>query len=335
MSEMRDEMLRTLDRVVEATLTTAERENADNGGHSASLWSALVEQGMTELGEAESEITFADAMALVARAAYHATPVPMAETIMARRLLSRAGMALPAGPVTLAIQSAGMQPGRFASSVAGVAYGGVARHFVLATGDALALFERTGPPLSRNANQAGEPRDTLDLSKAGIIDQKSLQGADRQVLLEGALLRSVQISGALERTLGHCLTWVNERVQFGKPIARFQAIQHAMAIMASEVAAARTAVDMAVEASEQHADWASVAIAKSRSGEAAGKVAAAAHAAFGAMGFTREHQLHYSTRRLWAWRDDFGSEVVWQAELGRHFAALGGENLWRELTRNG
>jgi len=69
--------------------------------------------------------------------------------------------------------------------------------------------------------------------------------------------------------------------------------------------------------------------------EAAGKVANAAHAAFGAMGFTREHQLHYATRRLWAWRDDFGSEVVWQTELGRYVAAKGGRGLWAAIAEHG
>ena len=104
MSDIRDEMLRTLDRVVEANLTIAEREKADGHGSSERLWTALTEQGLTALGETESEIPFADAMALVARAGYHAVPVPLAETIMARRLLSRAGLTVPEGAITLAPQ---------------------------------------------------------------------------------------------------------------------------------------------------------------------------------------------------------------------------------------
>lgn len=334
MSDIRDEMLRTLDRLVEANLTIAERELADGKGPSAKLWAALTEQGMTALGEQASEIPFADAMALVARSGYHALPVPLAETIMARRLLSRAGIALPEGSITFAARIPGQ------AGLAGVAYGGSARHLVVADGDTLHLFDATA--LHSNAavthrafNQAGEPRDTIDLGKAKTVDRKLLANAAEIVVTEGALMRSLQLAGALSRTLEHCLAWVNDRVQFGKPIARFQAIQHAMAIMASEVAAARAACDMAVEASEQNADWFAVAVAKSRSGEAAGKTAAAAHAAFGAMGFTREHPLHYSTRRLWAWRDDFGSEVVWQSKLGLFMAAKGGGNLWATLTEKG
>ena len=131
MSDIRDEMLRTLDRLVEANLTIAERELADGKGPSAKLWAALTEQGMTALGEQASEIPFADAMALVARSGYHALPVPLAETIMARRLLSRAGIALPEGSITFAARIPGQ------AGLAGVAYGGSARHLVVADGDTL------------------------------------------------------------------------------------------------------------------------------------------------------------------------------------------------------
>ena len=70
-------------------------------------------------------------------------------------------------------------------------------------------------------------------------------------------------------------------------------------------------------------------------GEAAGKAANIAHASFGAMGFTREHALHYSTRRLWAWRNEFGGESFWQAEIGRSVAKAGGDRLWATLTARG
>lgn len=329
MSEIRDEMIRTLDRVVEDALTVAEREGADGHGMSAKLWDAFAEQGMTALGEKGSDFAYADAMALVQRAAYHAAPVPLGETIVARRLLSSAGLALPEGPIGLAPMTA------HGNIAAAVAYGRSVPHVVVADSDTLALLEVVGAVARQGHNQAGEPRDDIDLGRARRVGSAALPEAARRLRIEGALLRSVELSGALERTLEHSLTWVNDRVQFGKPIARFQAVQHAMAVMASEVAAGRAAVTMAVEAAGGEADWLATAVAKSRAGEAAGKVANAAHAAFGAMGFTREHLLHYSTRRLWAWRDDFGSEVVWQTGLGHHIASRGGARLWSTLTANG
>ena len=58
-----------------------------------------------------------------------------------------------------------------------------------------------------------------------------------------------------------------------------------------------------------------------RVGEAAGTGAAIAHQVHGAMGFTYEHSLHHATRRLWAWREEFGNEAVWATRLGRMVAA--------------
>ena len=74
-------------------------------------------------------------------------------------------------------------------------------------------------------------------------------------------------------------------------------------------------------------------MAKSRTGEAAGKGAEIAHQVHGAMGYTREHNLHYSTRRLWSWRDEFGNETHWQSRLGRSIAAQGADALGPTLSR--
>jgi acyl-CoA dehydrogenase len=67
-------------------------------------------------------------------------------------------------------------------------------------------------------------------------------------------------------------------------------------------------------------------------GEAAGIAAAIAHQVHAAMGFTHEHALHLSTRRLWSWRDEFGNEADWFAWVGQQAARVGGESLWAFLT---
>lgn len=53
----------------------------------------------------------------------------------------------------------------------------------------------------------------------------------------------------------------------------------------------------------------------------------------GAMGYTREHNPHYLTRRLWSWRDEFGNETLWQSHLGRMVAAQGADALWPRPSR--
>jgi len=127
--------------------------------------------------------------------------------------------------------------------------------------------------------------------------------------------------------------YANDRVQFGRPIGKFQAIQQQLSVLAENVAASGVVASAAVEVAAQKGDFPfAVAVAKARVGEAAGKVAEIAHQVHGAIGFTHEHRLHHLTRRLWSWRDEFGVESEWQQELGRVVAARGGDGLWTLLS---
>ena len=150
----------------------------------------------------------------------------------------------------------------------------------------------------------------------------------------GALMRAAQMAGAMEAALGLATTYANDRVQFGRPIGKFQAIQQQLALLAEEAAAALVAVESAaisVAEGRQSAEFA-LAAAKIRAGEAAGTVAEIAHQVHGAIGFTEEHFLHNLTRRLWSWRDEFGDEAYWAGLLGRRIAAAGGAGLWPLIT---
>jgi acyl-CoA dehydrogenase len=89
---------------------------------------------------------------------------------------------------------------------------------------------------------------------------------------------------------------------------------------------------MAIDAWEADDFPFAVAVAKARTGEAAGKVAEIAHQVHGAMGFTHEHPLHFATRRLWSWRDEFGSDAYWQERIGRLVCEAGGAALWPRLA---
>lgn len=141
-----------------------------------------------------------------------------------------------------------------------------------------------------------------------------------------------EIAGALSCVVEITVGYAQERVQFGKPIAKFQAIQHNLAILAAHSAAANAAADMAAEAAERDMNRLVIAAAKTRCGEAASAGAAIAHAAHGAIGFTQEHVLHHFTKRLWSWRDEFGKESDWALELGRAAAKAGPQRLWSDIV---
>ena len=104
------------------------------------------------------------------------------------------------------------------------------------------------------------------------------------------------------------------------------------AVLAGEAAAATAASDLAADGFADGVKLPAIAAGKSRAGEAAGVGAALAHQVHGAMGFTYEHRLHFLTKRLWSWRDEYGTEAEWSLLLGRHAALAGADRLWAEIT---
>jgi acyl-CoA dehydrogenase len=138
--------------------------------------------------------------------------------------------------------------------------------------------------------------------------------------------------GCMERCMDYALVYANERVQFGRAIGKFQAIQHMLAVAAGHFAAASATADALFETQRLADDAFAVAIAKSRCGEAAGHISAVCHQVHGAMGFTQEHPLHFASRRLWAWRDEWEAESFWQERIGRMICAQGGEQFWPFLA---
>lgn len=347
--DIREDLQKTIDRVFEEYCTKPVREAAEAATWPAALWGALDEVGLVRAALPEtaggSGLEFDDAMFALKRCAYHAAPVPLAETMLAGRLLVAAGLEVPEAALTIAPAVAGdhlqVSNGTSGATLSGTAHrvpwGNLCEQAVVAAESGgksmIALVSTAGSVRSVEKNLAGEPRALLKFEGAPVIASAALEDASKRLHIEGALLRSVQMAGALERSLEYALLYANERVQFGRPIGKFQAVQHLLAVLAGHAAAASAAADAAVEASRVAPDEFAVAVAKSRTGEAAGKGAEIAHQVHGAMGYTREHNLHYSTRRLWSWRDEFGNETVWQTLLGRMIAAQGPDALWPLLTR--
>lgn len=228
------------------------------------------------------------------------------------------------GPATLAADPA---PGG-RGTVRRLPFGRRASHALVAAGEGRASL--AGLAFRQDRNLANEPRDDAELSAEAPLRDLGL-GPDG-LLPHGALLRAQQMCGAMERAMELSLLHANERTQFGRPIGKFQAIQHMLADAAGHVAAACAIADNAAEAWGREDFAFAAALAKARAGEAAGKVAAIAHQVHAAMGFTQEHPLHFLTRRLWSWRDEFGGESFWEARIGREVCAAGGEALWARLV---
>jgi acyl-CoA dehydrogenase len=140
-------------------------------------------------------------------------------------------------------------------------------------------------------------------------------GLDTRHSTVAACVDAALLSGAMQSVLQMTLQFANQRVQFGRPIAKFQAVQHQLAVMAEHALAAQMAARIGCTGPQP--DLLRVAVAKARCAEAAVEVAAIAHAVHGAIGFTAELDLQLFTRRLHHWRQRSGTESYWHGVLGQ------------------
>ncbi len=349
MEEAENIVAQTAERIF-ADLADAQTINRDkNGGWKAPLWRALSEAGLPLSWVAEeyggSGVTLAEGFGVLSAAGRFALPVPLAETMLAGWLLSQAKLACPEGEMTVApagpkdritINTDGTLSGR----ARGIPFGREAKHIAVFAQDgkakpSIALVAASHCRIESSLNLGGDSNDTVTFDRVAAIAVKPApDGFDvTSLLLMGAVMRSLQIAGSLELMLEISVRYSNERVAFEKKISKFQAVQHNLAKLAGESAAALAAATSAADAfasgtASRDAMFLEAASAKIRCSEAAEKAAAIAHQVHGAIGFTIEHILHRYTLRALAWRDDFGSESYWAVELGKRVAANGADELW-------
>lgn len=281
-------------------------------------WAAIEESGLPLALVPEEHGGFGvpviEALALIRQSGRHALAAPLADTIVANAALAAAGLPIAQGPAALIPAGSNGQQvawGRNAQTIVTERDGGIERHANAAS--------------TPGTNIAGTPRDAITLSDTG--DRGTPSGAS---LLElGALARALQMAGALERVLELTIEHVATRVQFGRPLSKFQAIQQEIAKLAGEVAASSAAADLAADTYAAGGDLPfAIAIARARIGEAVGKANAIAHQLHGAIGFTREHALHRFTTALWAWRDEFGTQRHWTLLIGERALRAGRDGYW-------
>lgn len=315
-----------MDQLIE---TTATRIFMDHGADTAGLWQALTDTGLTRAWLPEDQgggdLAPADAFGLIRLSGAAARPVPFAETLLAGFLLSQSGMDVPDGALSIAMAAG---PDHLA-----VPFGGEVAAVVEHTGARVTLWE-----LSQTApaeTVGGDPETHAARAQASLIAQGPpppwlTQDVFTQIC---ALARAAQMCGAMQGVLDLTLGFTAEREQFGRPLSKFQAIQHMLSEMAGELAASLAALQGAVETvqSDGPPDVRGVAAAKIRASEAAGIVAAHAHQAHGAIGYTGEYDLARYTRRLWRWREQFGNETEWAITLGRALTSPEAADLTTEI----
>ncbi len=306
-------------------------DRAEQGHYPTHLWDLIAVNELPHLATASGGGTLADALRLLRVAGRHAVPLPLAEMLIANHLLDAAGCDVSAGRISLGIaDSLSAEGAEVNVELTAVPWARAMERICYVIGDPLEIvvLDVAECEIFEHANIAGEARDGVKFFGVPPYSGTSTSMDVTRVFELMALARAAQMSGALERVLELTIEYAKQRKQFGRPIGGFQAIQHNLAVLAGQVAAALRATDAAIAALDTEHFAVQVAVAKARVGEAAGIASEIAHQVHGAMGITYEHQLHHFTRRLLAWRDEYGRETYWQTRIGRQIAAGGADAVW-------
>jgi acyl-CoA dehydrogenase len=309
----------------------------------ADLWRNLEDAGLTRLTSTPDLEAGPQELAIVLYGvARHAGAVPLAETdTLACWLAQQAGIDVPDGPLTVAIADAEPAAGRVAGTAIDVPWTRASSAVLLAARGRdelrIGVLDLGNATVVEGHNLAGEPRDriTFDI----LADElTTVDGAIADELARrGAWCRCVQIIGALDAAAAMSVEHTRERVQFGRPLSNFQAVQHALAGLAGEIERARAAATLAVAAATDHGFGSAqteyaVTVAKVTVGRAAGAVTTIAHQLHGAIGVTAEHPLWSATMRAQSWTQDYGTTAGYARRLGR--MALAAAEPWDLVIGN-
>lgn len=311
------------------------RDEAPAGPQFAQRWASTSQLGLPLVAIPEenggSGGTLQDLLAVLISAGSHAVPLPLAETSLAAWLLAATGQEIDQAPATVVPGDARDTLQLSDGHVSGVAHDVPwARSAALAValvqepdgGSAVVAFDPSAGRLTPGTDLAGQPRDTIELSqvKATIAPATVSRG---DLFWRGALLRAAQMAGAIGAVDQLTRRYTREREQFGKPIAAFQAVQLHVVTIAQAAEATAMAVWRAGHAAATRDGTFEVCAAKALANESARIVVRSTHQAHGAIGMTQEYPLHRYTRRLNAWRGEFGTEAQLTAALGAAVAAAG------------
>lgn len=305
-----NEFLEPFQRLLEQLFTPETVRAVEQGGPVDPLWQDISSSGFLDALVPEQQggagLTLADVQPLWQALGYHASPLPVGETMIARALLAAASAAIPDGPIALATGARGRA----------VPYARIVQHVLMELDGQLVLESATYDDIGVPGSLAAVRLQPIG-AQAGYGSAEMIGTADQGALHHlSATLRASLIAGAGQRLTEMTAAYANERVQFGKPIGRQQALQQNMAVMAEDMVASRMAAELAC-AGAMPPTLAAAATAKSITSRAAARIAATAHAVHGAIGISEQYDLQLFTRRLHEWRLADGSESYWNRLLGQ------------------
>ncbi len=298
--------------------TPAMVRQIEAGQSADALWGHIAESGFADALVPEDAggagLVLKDAYALWELNGRNALPLPLAETMLVRGWLAQAGATLPEGPIAMAPR-AKRAAGKLLATAVRCAK--VSRWVAVEIGGETRILDAKAAAQSH----AVFPLDaSLSWPEAAWAAAPVVAGAGDLKVAQAAIY-AAQLSGALMTCFERTLQFANERQQFGRPIGKFQIIQHELAQISEHAFSSRMAAQIACESNTLTPDAVRVAVGKARTGEAVVVVADFSHSIHGAIGFTEEFDLQLFTRRLHHWRATAGTESYWHDVAGEALLA--------------
>jgi len=249
-----------------------------------------------------------DALPLLVEAGRHLVPYPLAEAIVAVRLLAgwqdAVAVAVTDGSGRVAIawdgEVAVAADGYATGVLPAVAWADQADWLLTCAGDDLVLVALDHPAVRRQA--LGSLDLTCRIAGVGLnaAPCRMLPGAAPLLRRLGAVLLTADMLGTAEAMLDQTIGYLKQRRQFGQVIGAFQSLKHIAADDAMRRESMRVALQYAAWAVDTAAPDADIAVsvAKSYAGTAARAIAGDAVQLHGGIAYTWEFGLHLALRRI-------------------------------------
>jgi alkylation response protein AidB-like acyl-CoA dehydrogenase len=210
-----------------------------------------------------------------------------------------ATLAIDEGPVHGGPIAAAVVDGRLTGTKAFVAEGDSAAVFVVAAIDGLYLVAGD-EGVTRSPRQMADARSHAEVRFDGAPAVR-LGGLDltARIVDRAAALVTAEMLGLAEQAFATTNDYLKTRVQFGQPLSTFQALQHRMAKMLTELELMRSVVEGALEAIDSgrsDTDQA-VSLAKAVAGDTAKLVTREMIQLHGGIGMTDEHDAGFYMKR--------------------------------------
>ncbi len=259
-------------------------ELAAKDEYDVALEAALANAGFSDVALAEGGGLLEAALVVESAARAGAVAAVAAATLVAP---ATAGRAL-AGPVALA------DAGRSGL----VRFGAHARTLLVCDGDDARVVPLEPGEVAPVRSSFGYPMGRV--APGGLARGESLgAGSGARMRDTWRLALAAETVGTMSAALELTVEYVKQRRQFGRAIGSFQAVQHRLAECAVLVEGARW---LSYEAAWKGAPAEAAAVAAAHATSVAGRVFEETHQLSGAIGYTREHDLHVFSMRLQALR---------------------------------